>query len=64
MMGVLILLAFVGSVPGNARGGYRDWMSRANNFLSNAGLALGSLISTPLVARWATRILSTRSAGE
>jgi len=64
MMGMLFLSAFWGSVPGNAPSGYRDRMSRANYFLLNAGPALGSLIATTLVVRWATRILATRSAGE
>jgi hypothetical protein len=64
MMGALLPLAFVGSVPGSARGEYWNRMSRADYFLLNARPALGSLIATPLVERWATRILATRRAGE
>lgn len=64
MMGVLFLLPFVGSVPGNAHGGYRDRMSRANYFLLFAGLALETPIATPLGVRWATRIFAIRSDSE
>jgi hypothetical protein len=64
MIRMLFLSKFVGNVPGDALGRYRDRISHADFFRLHAGLAVGSPMATVPVARSATRFLAPRSAGD